>query len=350
MTLYEKFVQNERLRRFFVLAVVILILYLARGMITTILLTFIFTFLALRLVNFIQRFSKIPTLFIVLTTYALVVFLVYLAITKYVPVIANQTSQMFNSVLNFYQNPENNTNQLLQMIDQYLEKSNLMSQLQNGATILLRYIQDIGAVGVSFVFSFILSFFFMIEKKQMANFSKLFLKSDFDWFFQDIYYFADKFVNTFGVVIEAQFFIAVVNTAITTIALAIIGFHQLPSLAIMIFILSLVPVAGVIISCVPLSFIAYSQGGINDVVYILLIILVVHLLESYVLNPKFMSSKTELPIFYTFVILLVSERLFGVWGLIVGIPIFTFFLDILKVKPIQGLKKIPSIKKNEPKT
>ena len=68
-------------------------------------------------------------------------------------------------------------------------------------------------------------------------------------------------------------------------------------------------------------------------IYILALITIVHLFESYVLNPKFMSSKTELPIFYTFVILLVSERLFGVWGLIVGIPVFTFFLDVLKVKP-----------------
>ena len=84
------------------------------------------------------------------------------------------------------------TNQVLQFIDQYLEKSNLLSQLQNGASMILRYIQDIGAVGLSFVMSFILSFFFMIEKKQMADFSKLFLKSDFDWFFQDIYYFANK--------------------------------------------------------------------------------------------------------------------------------------------------------------
>lgn len=92
-------------------------------------------------------------------------------------------------------------------------------------------------------------------------------------------------------------FIAVVNTVITTLALAIIGFTQLPSLAIMIFILSLVPVAGVIISCIPLSFIAYSQGGLNDVIYILALITIVHLFESYVLNPKFMSSKTELPIF-----------------------------------------------------
>jgi len=33
--------------------------------------------------------------------------------------------------------------------------------------------------------------------------------------------------------------------------LAAFGFHQLLSLAIMIFILSLIPVAGVIISCIP---------------------------------------------------------------------------------------------------
>ncbi|MHC5230048.1 AI-2E family transporter [Enterococcus sp. LJL99] len=347
MSIYEKFIHNERLRRFFVLFSIIIVLYLARVMITTILLTFIFTFLSLHLVKYIQRFLKIPSLIIVIVTYALIVFLVYFAITKYVPVLINQTVQMYNSVLHFYQNPNDQNNQILMLIDSYLNKTNLISQIQNGATIVLRYIQDIGGIGISFVFSFILSFFFMIEKNQMASFSKLFLKSDFDWYFKDVYYFADKFVNTFGVVMEAQFFIALVNTVITTLALAIIGFHQLPSLAIMIFILSLIPVAGVIISCIPLCFIAYSQGGINDVIYVLLIIIVVHLFESYILNPKFMSSKTDLPIFYTFVILLVSEHLFGVWGLIVGIPIFTFFLDILKVKPIAGTKKVIRIKKGQ---
>ncbi|MFD2306265.1 AI-2E family transporter [Enterococcus termitis] len=340
MSFYEKFIQNTRLRRFFVLAVVIFVLFLARSMITMILLTFIFTFLALHFVKFVQHFAKIPALFLVLASYALIVFLIYFAVTKYVPILIHQTAQMYNSVVHFYQNPENNHNQLLMIIDSYLEKSTLTTQIQNGAGMLLHYVQDLGSLGLSVILSFILSFFFMIEKKQMADFSKLFLKSDFDWFFQDIYYFADKFVNTFGVVMEAQFFIAVVNTILTTICLALIGFPQLPSLAIMIFILSLIPVAGVIISCIPLSFIAYSQGGINDVIYILVVILVVHLVESYVLNPKFMSSKTDLPIFYTFVILLLSERLFGVWGLIVGIPIFTFFLDILKVKPIQPVNKL----------
>ena len=50
------------------------VLYLSRSMITTILLTFIFTYLAVRLVHFVQRYMKIPTIVIVLLTYALVVF------------------------------------------------------------------------------------------------------------------------------------------------------------------------------------------------------------------------------------------------------------------------------------
>jgi predicted PurR-regulated permease PerM len=52
-----------------------------------------------------------------------------------------------------------------------------------------------------------------------------------------------------------------------------------------------------------------------------------------------MSSRTELPIFYTFVVLMVSEKLFGTWGLIVGVPIFTFLLDIMGVKSIGDKKQ-----------
>ena len=171
----------------------------------------------------------------------------------------------------------------------------------------------------------------------MYHFSRLFLKSHYAWFFQDIYFFAKKFVNTFGIVIETQVLIAVVNTVITTTGLAFMHLPQLPTLAIMVFVLSLVPVAGVIISCIPLSLIGYSIGGIQDVVYILLMILIVHSLETYVLNPKFMSSRTKLPIFYTFVVLLAGDHLFGTWGLIVGIPIFTFLLDILGVQQLPGV-------------
>lgn len=171
----------------------------------------------------------------------------------------------------------------------------------------------------------------------MHSFSHSFLKSDlFGWLFEDIAYFGRKFTNTFGVVLEAQFLIAICNTALTIICLAFMKMPQIFALGLMVFICSLVPVAGVIISLIPLSLVAYTVGGIQDVIYILIMIAVLHTLETYILNPKFMSSKTELPIFYTFVVLLIGEHFFGTWGLIVSVPIFTFFLDILGVKNINS--------------
>ena len=52
--------------------------------------------------------------------------------------------------------------------------------------------------------------------------------------------------------IEAQFIIAIVNTFLSVIVLMILGFPQIVGLGIMIFFLGLIPVAGVIISLVPL--------------------------------------------------------------------------------------------------
>lgn len=113
------------------------------------------------------------------------------------------------------------------------------------------------------------------------------------------------------------------------------GFHQLLGLGIMIFSLGLIPVAGVIISLIPLSIIAFKLGGVMKVIYVLIMVAVLHALEGYVLNPKFMSVNTKLPVFFTFVILIVSEHYMGIWGLLLGIPLFMFILDLLNVRVVE---------------
>jgi predicted PurR-regulated permease PerM len=100
----------------------------------------------------------------------------------------------------------------------------------------------------------------------------------------------------------------------------------------MIFILGLIPVAGVIISLVPLTIIAFNIGGAIKIIEVIVMIVVLHSLETYVLNPKLMSAKTKIPVFLVFLILLVSEHYIGVWGLLFGIPLFMFLLDILDIK------------------
>lgn len=336
---WHRFIDNVPLRRFVVLAFLIGLLYLMRAMLSTILLTFIFTYIVVKWIRLLQHWiPKLPTLLIVLVTYAVLIAAVYFAVTKYLPLLINEIIKMVNSVLKFYQSQDGSW--LLKQINHYISQSTITTQLKHGINLAFSTLTSLTKMAVTFFMSFILSFFYTIELKQMYSFSRLFLTSDlFSWLFEDIYFFGKKFVNTFGVVLEAQFFIALCNTALTTICLMFMHMPQILALALMVFVFSLVPVAGVIISLIPLSMVGYSVGGIRDVIYIIIMVIAIHALESYVLNPKFMSSRTELPIFYTFVVLLVSEKLFGTWGLIVGVPIFTFLLDIMGVKSIGDKKQ-----------
>lgn len=73
MSLYQKFIRRPAVRRTTVLLLIGIVLWLMRGMISTILLTFIFAFLVTRLVSAVRRYLKVPTPIIVLLIYALVI-------------------------------------------------------------------------------------------------------------------------------------------------------------------------------------------------------------------------------------------------------------------------------------
>jgi predicted PurR-regulated permease PerM len=172
----------------------------------------------------------------------------------------------------------------------------------------------------------------MIERDKVKKFASKFGESKVSSVYSYIKYFGRNFINSFGKVMQAQILIAFINSLLSMLALWIMNFPQLLGLGMMIFIFSLVPVAGTMISLIPLSIVAFNIGGIRMILYVLIMIAVLHALESYVLNPKLMSDKTELPVFLVFIILIVSEHFMGVWGLLIGIPLFIFLLDILNIK------------------
>lgn len=341
MEQYQNFIKNEKLRRWLVLAVLIAIFYFVRNLLPLLLLTFVFSYLAYRFVSFIERKIKLPGKISGFILYGVILFLVYLGITEYIPVLIKQITHLVNAVTKFYQSNRHGESVLMDSVYNLIKEYNLADKLQSSLGTVVNYLTSFGKGLLIVIFAFLMSFFFTVDRKETNSFSVLFLKSDFSWFFEDIYYLLSKFFTGFGVVLETQFIIAVVNTVLTIIALSFMGFPELLSLGVIIFLLSLIPVAGVLISCVPLSIIGYSIGGIRDVILVLLIVSLIHVLESYVLNPHLMAHKTKIPMFYTFVVLFLGEHFFGVWGLIVGIPIFNFILDLLGVKeiPLKNIKK-----------
>lgn len=325
----NKILQSSSIKRILIFVLIAGIIYAVSDMINLILFTFIFTFLMDRLVSFLSLKVSLNRRLLVIISYSSIVGLLSYAIVKYLPMIIYEIKQLVLQLTAFYTAKHDNI--ILNYIVGQLEEINISSYFEKGFTFLINYFTDISTFTLQILLALLLSLFFLLEKPRLIEFTKKFKTSKVASIYAEIEFFAEKFVRTFGKVIEAQIIIAIVNCILTTISLWLMGFPQLVGLSIMILFLGLIPVAGVIISLIPLVVIAYSIGGIIKVLYVFIAIMIIHAIEAYILNPKLMSSKTNLPVFYTFIVLIFSEHFFGVWGLIVGIPVFVFLLDVLEV-------------------
>jgi predicted PurR-regulated permease PerM len=128
-----------------------------------------------------------------------------------------------------------------------------------------------------------------------------------------------------GRAFEAQTGIAVVNAILTSIGFLILGIPSIALLATIVFFCSYIPVVGVIISTAPAALFAFKAGGITLVLWLVVMILVVHAIEAYALNPMIYGHHMKMHPVAILAILLVGEHLFGIWGLILGVPIAAFF-------------------------
>ncbi|WP_254782305.1 AI-2E family transporter [Bacillus sp. OK048] len=325
----NKLFQSSGFKRISIFVLLALVLYALKDMINLILFTFIFTFLMDRLVIFLSHKIPINRKILVIASYSTIVGLLSYGLVKYLPMIVGEIAALIKQITAFYTKKHDNI--ILNYLVSRLEEIQVSSYLERGFTFVISYFTNISSFSLQILIALLMSLFFLLEKPRLIEFTRKFKTSKIASIYAEIEFFSTKFAGTFGKVIEAQLIIAVVNCLLTTIALWIFGFPQLGGLSIMIFFLGLIPVAGVIISLIPLVIIGYSIGGMMTVLYVFIAIMIIHAIEAYILNPNLMSSKTNLPVFYTFLVLIFSEHFFGVWGLIIGIPVFVFILDVLEV-------------------
>ncbi|WP_154663079.1 AI-2E family transporter [Bacillus massiliigorillae] len=331
MSEFTAFLRTKTFSRIITILVLILFLYSIGNLINLVLFTFIFAFLMGRLQQFIShkldKLIHINPKVILVIIYCAIVSALGLVMYKYLPVITIQITELITQIMHFFRNPPDD-----EIIKFLISTANTLPlNIESNINKIYFYASGVGSLLVQVLLAIVLSLFLLLEKGKIISFTSRFKKGNFGQFFINIEHFGKKFINSFGKVIEVQFLIALTNAILSTFVLWLIGFPQLIGLFIMIFSLGLIPVAGVIISLIPLCMIAYNVGGFTTIIIVIIMIFVLHALEAYILNPKFMSVKTNLPTFFTLAVLLFAEHFFGVWGLIIGIPVFIFMIDMLEI-------------------
>ena len=333
MDVLKKILQKEFTKKIAVLVFIAIAFYLLRSVIDLMLLTFLFTYLIYSFHEFlykiIGRRFHISDTAVTIILYVILIALIILVVWGYAPTIINESTEIFNEITNFKIDFGNTS--LGKFIAPLTKQLDIKSYLKSGTGFIIKFAANIGKISLNVFIALMLSMIFMFERKTISKFMSKFEASKVSGLYNYLKMFSKNFLNSFGKVIQTQIIIAMVNTGLSVIALSIMRFPEILGLALMIFVLSLIPVAGVIISLVPLCIIAYQIGGLIKVIYVLIMIALLHVIESYVLNPKLMSAKTKLPVFFTFIILIISQHFMGIWGLLLGIPLFMFVLDLLSV-------------------
>jgi predicted PurR-regulated permease PerM len=135
-----------------------------------------------------------------------------------------------------------------------------------------------------------------------------------------------------GRAIEAQALIACVNTVLTLIGLLLLDIPLVAMLSVIVFVCSFIPVLGVFISTTPIVLVALNTGGPPLSLAAIGMVVIIHAFEAYLLNPMIYGRHLRLNPVLTLIILYVGYHIFGLWGMLLGVPVARYFIhDVLGV-------------------
>jgi hypothetical protein len=186
------------------------------------------------------------------------------------------------------------------------------------------------------ILSIFLSFIIVIDIRRLERGVALLEHSRVQRLYREIVPGLASFGNLMGKAFQAQALIAVVNTGLTMLALVALGVGNRAFLCSIVFVSSFIPVAGSFISTVPIALVALQMegGGIMLALKLIGMILTIHFLEGMVFNPKILGDMLHLHPLLVLIILTVGGHFFGVWGLLLGVPVCVYVIRNLILRGV----------------
>lgn len=352
--------------KFVAYLLLILAFYIFSDFLGVFLLTFIFAYLFLATAEFLEHkilfwlnkilkkplhenmfFKKHLLNFLIVLIYIVFIGTIIFIISDLVPKLITELSDLPKSIPFLTEPISSITNQLVEIKNFNTQIGGSINEIVStkNMNVIMDVFSKLKSASVIFlhiILSIILSFVFLIDRFRLKKYLKWIKKSSFSFLYKEYKIIFEKIVKSFGLIFKAQALIAFVNAVLSVLWLIVIwlmhggSFPYLLTIGLIVFIAWFIPIVWFIISSIPMFIIGYSMiGWYSVIIEIAILWTIIHIIEAYYLNPKIVSSFLEIPVSLTFVILIISEKLFWIAGLLIWVSLFYFmvwiFRDIDKV-------------------
>jgi putative permease len=128
----------------------------------------------------------------------------------------------------------------------------------------------------------------------------------------------------------------IIVSALTCIALEIIGVKYAFLLGLLTGILNVIPYIGIFISLLLSVLITFATADATHVLFVVIAIVAIHLVDGNYIMPKIVGSKVKLNTLVSVLGLVIGEMIWGITGMFLAIPV----IAIIKVvfDRVEGLK------------
>lgn len=194
-------------------------------------------------------------------------------------------------------------------------------------------IMDTFSLLLYFIIVPIFTFYMLKDKPKWIEFGKRYLSP-----YDEISNFWKTINKQIGQYLSGNIIHIIISASVNGIAFALFGLNYSLLLGIGVGLSVIIPYVGAIIITVPLLLIGVVQFGFtSDFVWLLVIYAVIQLLDSYLLTPLLFSETLNLDAFTILLAIMVFGGIWGFWGVVLAIPLATFFKTAFAMWPKNNL-------------
>lgn len=182
----------------------------------------------------------------------------------------------------------------------------------------------------NFVIGFIFAIYILMEKEKLgAQFkhllSSFISKKKIDRFFE----IGELAHKTFSKFISGQCLEACILGFLFFIGMTILGFPYALSISALVTVTALIPIFGAFIAMF-IGALLIAMTGLTDAFWFIIFFLILQQIEGNLIYPRVVGSSVGLPAIWTMMAVTVGGSCFGIWGMLISVPLSSVLYALLK--------------------
>ncbi|WP_353094300.1 AI-2E family transporter [Tissierella praeacuta] len=278
----------------------------------------------------------------IILTYVTVILLIYIFMKFVFP-------QIYSSIMGLVNDIPSYVSKITYLVDDFNSKHEIQEEYYNFIVtkwneyrdsiikfatnlipVLGNMVKSILSSVWNIVLGIIVSIYLLIDKEKFLGLSKKTTRALFSEARANrIIELANRGNNIFGKFLSGKILDSFIIGILTFIVVTIAKIPYTILISFIVGITNIIPFFGPFIGAIPSAIIILFVSPIKAL-WFLVIILIIQQIDGNIIGPKILGDSLGISAFWILFSLLVTGKLFGLLGMIIGVPLFVFIYSIIK--------------------